>query len=276
MTALLALACLLQSSEIDVGGRKRTYILHVGKDAKKPAPLVVMLHGASCTGRIQQALSGMDALADRHGFAVVYPDGESKIWRYWGTEDTTFIRTLVDALVKDGTADARRVYASGMSNGSCLSHKLAIEMSDRFAAIASVSCTLPKIMVERAKPSRPVPVLYFHGTEDKVAGYEGTAFGSKRELLLPAEEMVAWWAKTNRAAAKPTVEKIPDKGDDTTVERWTYEGDAPVVFYKITGGGHTWPGGTKGQEVLGNVSKDIDASALIWEFLSRYSLPEKR
>jgi polyhydroxybutyrate depolymerase len=73
------------------------------------------------------------------------------------------------------------------------------------------------------------------------------------------------------------VEALPDKEDDgTTVERWTFEGDTPVAFYKIRGGGHTWPGGPKAQEaLLGRASRDLEASAVIWEFFSRHALPEK-
>ena len=91
--------------------------------------------------------------------------------------------------------------------------------------------------------------------------------------------MVAWWAKHNGCAAQPKVEKLPDRADDgTTVERKTFaagKAGAPVVFYEIHGGGHTWPGGSLQPEaLLGKTSRDINASEIIWEFFSKYTLPE--
>ncbi len=53
--------------------------------------------------------------------------------------------------------------------------------------------------------------------------------------------------------------------------------DRKTVFYKITGGGHTWPG-TKvpAERVLGVASRDINASEAIREFFSRHRLPERK
>lgn len=279
MIALLTLCLFVQTGEreIDVNGTKRTYILHVGKDAKGPMPLVIQIHGMGATGRLQQGLTGMNALADKHGFAVAYPNGQANMWRVRGSQDVDFMKALIDAHVKDGTADPRRVYASGMSNGSIMSMILAIELADRIAAIGCVGATLPKTAVERAKPSRAVPVLYMHGTSDSICGYDGAFRGAKTPFMLPAEEMMRWWAKSNDCAEKERVESLPDSEEDgTTVQRWTFEGAAPVVFYRIEGGGHTWAGGPKAQEaMLGRVSRDFNASEVIWEFLSKHALPEK-
>jgi len=278
MTTLLLLALLLQDSELDVGGKTRSYILHVGKDAKKPMPLVISLHGLGGDARIQQGLCGFDALADKHGFAVAYPSGLQRMWRFWAPEDDfAFLKAIIDAHAKDGTVDERRVYVCGISNGSLMAHKAALDLADRVAAIGCVAATLPKAMTERSKPPRPMPVIMFHGTEDKLMGYEGGAFGRTREVMLPVEEQARWWAKANGCAETPKVEALDDKeSDGTTIERWTFEGDAPVVHYKVTGGGHTWPGGPKVQEgKLGKVTRDINASELMWEFFSKHALPEK-
>lgn len=282
---------------LKVGAQTRTYLLHLppGAAGENPMPLVVCLHGAGGTGKIQEALSGFDAVADRHHFAVAYPDGRKRMWVYMdakdllgrdlpgedrGFDDSGFLMGLADDLVRTGIADKRRIYFTGISNGAYMSNKMGCEHADRIAAIAPVSGTMPHRLADTARPKRPLPVLYMHGTEDSMVGYDGKDRFSRRGFSLPAEELVAWWAKKNGAAEKPTVEKLPDaEKDDTTVERRTHaagEKSAPVVFYKITGGGHTWPGGSVQPEgMLGNVCRDINASEVIWEFFSKHALPEE-
>ena len=267
---------------LKVGKEDRAFRIHVPPNGSGPRPLIVALHGAASTGKQTELLSGLSALADQKGFVVVYPDGENRLWRYWnvgeGRKDFQFISDLMEALVKSGAADPRRIYLTGLSNGAYFSHALAIEYGDRVAAIAPVAGTLLKPVARLAKPKRAMPVCYWHGTDDAVVGYDGTDFLSKREFSLSAEECARWWAEKNGAAKEPKVEPLENRSadDGTTVERWTFAGDAPVVFYKIAGGGHTWPGMPAGTEkLLGKVCRDVNASETMWEFFSKHALPEK-
>jgi len=267
---------------LKVGKDERTFRLHVPPGEKTARPLVIALHGSASTGKQTEGLSGLSALADRKGFVAVYPDGENRIWRYWnlgeGKKDFQFISDLMDALVKAGTADPQRIYVTGLSNGAYFSNALAIEYSDRIAAIAPIAGTINKLVGRVAKPKRAVPVCYWHGTDDQLIGYDGTDFISKHEVSLGAEDCVRWWAERNGCAKEAKIEKLEDKAPDdgTSVERWTFTGTAPVEFYKITGGGHTWPGMPAGVEkVLGKVCRDVNASEVMWEFFSKHPLPEK-
>ncbi|MBI3467483.1 MAG: hypothetical protein HY000_31120 [Planctomycetes bacterium] len=238
-------------------------------------------------------LTGFSPVADKHGFAVAYPDGINGLWRFWEgdaapakkklarvkAEDIGFIAELIDQLIKEGVADRRRVYVTGISNGSYMTNRLGCELSDRIAAIAPVAGTIPKIMSEHMKPGRPIPVIYFHGTEDKIVGVNGADFLTKRELSLSADELVEWWAKHNGCTAKPELDKLPDKADDgTTVERNSFsagKAGAPVIYYEVHGGGHTWPGGfAQPEALLGKTCRDINASEIIWEFFSKHQLRE--
>jgi len=285
---LAALVVLAQEGAFKHADHDRTYRLYVPKSSRnEPLPLVVALHGAMSNGAQTERLTGFDKLADEKGFAVLYPDGLERVWRYnelldrKGVDDLGFIVALVDKLVKDKVADPKRVYATGISNGAYLSNMLALKYADRFAAIAPVAGTMMRIPLEKPKPSRPVPVMYFHGTDDGVVGYDGKDVFSHHKFSLSAEDLVSWWAEQDGcdAAKEPKVEKLPHVGaeDGTKVQRWSYgksKDGAQVVFYRIEGGGHSWPGGPKAQEaLLGKVTHDIDASALIWEFFSRYALP---
>src|SRR5262249_26477495 len=150
--------------------------------------------------------------------------------------------------------DSHRVYVCGISMGAYMSNRLAIDLNDKIAAIGLVSGTMPKLMSERLKPKRPMPVIYFHGTADKIVGIDGKDRFSSQALSLPADDLAAWWARQNGCTEKAKIEKLPDTADDgTTVERHTFaagKSGAPVVFYKIDGGGHTWPGGSMQPEFL--------------------------
>jgi polyhydroxybutyrate depolymerase len=267
---------------LQVGDTERTYRLHVPPGAKQgsPLPLVIVLHGAGANGEMTEALTKFDAVADANTFVVAYPDGLRRLWLYTPhSYDVAFIDSLISALVAEKVALPRRVYATGISNGAYLSNRLACDLPEKIAAVAPVSGTIIKAIADHEKPGKAVPVLYFHGTEDRIVGYDGTDFLTKRESSLSAESLAAWWAKRNGCASEPTVEKLTKDPDARThVERWTYaagDAGAEVVFMKIEGGGHTWPGGAfQPERLLGKVSREINASELIWAFFSRHTLRE--
>ncbi len=260
------------------GSAKRNYRLHVpaGFSGEKPVPLVICLHGMGANGQIMEVLTGFSKLADKKGFAVAYPDGLARMWRFWDKEDVQFIDALIGELVKQKLADPKRVYVTGISNGAYFANRLGYDLGDKIAAIAPVSGTFIKAAADKApKPKSPMPVLYIHGTEDRITGYDGKDLFTKKNASLAAEQLVAWWAKHNDCGNKPKVQELPDKAEDgTKVERWLYrpEKDGAVVeFYKVIGGGHTWPDGSFQPEfLLGRTCRDFNASAVIWEFFSRH------
>src|SRR5262249_40883169 len=178
----------------------------------------------------------------------VYPNGLKRMWAYWANEDPGYVLALIDRLGREGIVDRQRVYVCGISNGAFLTNFMACDQAEKIAAVASVAGTLWKIKADTAKPVRAMPVLYFHGSEDKIVGYDGTDFITRKKNCLSADEFAAWWANRNGCAAKAIVEKLPPAPKDTTtVERHTYKASAnaaAVVLYKVTGGGHTWPGGS--------------------------------
>lgn len=279
---------------LDHADQQRTWLLHLPAGLKPgtAVPLVIALHGLSMDGGSMELLTGLSDVADRHGFAVAYPDGLGRMWRFWErhelgqrvrrergyVDDVGFIAALIEELVTDGTVDARRVYVTGLSNGAFMSNRLALSLSDRIAAIAPVAGTMSFALAD-LKPPRSMPVLYIHGTDDRIVGFDGVDGFTRRKSSLNAEELVAWWCDQNGCRKLVPGETLPDADadDGCRVVRREYrsENAAPVVFYEVSHGGHTWPDGRfQPERLLGPVCRDFNASEAMWEFFSRHSLPE--
>jgi polyhydroxybutyrate depolymerase len=212
-----------QPGRLDFGGLARTYSLHVPAGLEHPAGLVVNLHGAGAIGAGWEWETNYDAVADAHGFIVVYPDGIDFSWAdgrgasvpdRQGVDDVGFITGLVANLVSDFGVDPGHVFATGMSAGAFMVNRLACERADVFAAIAPVAGTLG-VNVGCA-PSRPVAVLETHGTADPVVPFNGGPMVGRGgpSDIVSAPALAARWRQAG--------------GD--------------VVLKQIDGGGHIWPG----------------------------------
>ena len=273
---------------LTVGGRKRTYLVHVpkGHDPKKATPVVLALHGAAMNGPMMVWFSGLNKTSDKAGFVVVYPSGTGTgpflTWNAGGfrgkmaggrPDDVAFVAELLDDLATVVKVDAKRVYASGMSNGGMMCYRLAAELSDRIAAIAPVAGT---IAIDESKPKRPVPVIHFHGTKDTFVTFEA-AKGRTRSFmrLKGVEESIQTWVKLNGCKEKPRADVLSKDGDETKVTRRTFgkgKDGAEVVLVVIEGGGHTWPGMKPPASFMGKSAMNVSANDLMWEFFKKHRL----
>ncbi len=268
--------------ELQSGGDTRSYRVHIpaGYSADTPAPIVMVFHGGWGTGKYIQKQSRMSASSDKHGFIGVFPDGKHRTFNAGGCceksmrkniDDVGFVRAILDKLDHDFCVDTRRVYATGFSNGAMFSHRLACELSDRIAAIAPVSGV---IMVNECEPKRAMPVMVFHGTEDPRSLWQG-GLGDKDPSKGVRDSIPETMRKlTTRYHCNTSAETTFRKGN---VSCDSYRGcdGGDVSLCKIEGGGHQWPGGDGVWEgKLGPVNRDISASEMMWEFFSKYRLPE--
>ena len=277
------------TASLESGGLTRTYRLHVpAVSSSKALPLVLALNGRGGTGQQLSGLTQFDALADREGFIVAYPDGFQKSWADGrggtpadkaGVDDVAFISSLIERLSGQFRIDAGRVYAFGVSNGGHMSQRLACALSGRIVAIGVVAATMGERLARGCQPKSPVSVLLIHGTTDPLSPYGGGDEGGDRGVVLSAEATVTDWAGWNACNPKPTVTALPDVANDRTrVERRVFDAcksGSEVAFYRIENGGHTWPGGPQylPELIIGKTSKDMDASAVIWAFFARFSRP---
>ena len=286
----------MQHHEIQVGDIRRNYYVHLptGYQHGQPTPVVMVLHGAGINARIMAYYCGMNRKADEAGFIAVYPNGTGvahtllafnsgnlppEVTRYL-SDDVAYIHALLDDLESRYSVERRCVYSCGISNGGMMSHRLAMEMADRIAAIAAVGGTLT-LDREDCRPCRPVPVLQIHGLSDWIVPYEGVSEQARKVLpfvsFKSVDETVATWVQINHCHSEPLIDPLPDRyHDGTVVTRWSYlprQGDAAVVLYRIAGGGHTWPGYKAPLPFLGRSTKEINANDVIWDFFQRHALP---
>jgi polyhydroxybutyrate depolymerase len=287
---------------IAVGGATRTYIARVPPRVSegRPLPVVLAFHGGGGNASSFKAYAGLDALADRDGFVVVYPDGSGRLgrrlltWNAGGccgyaaaqnVDDIGFTLAVLRDVARNVAIDPARVYATGHSNGAMMAYRLAIEASDRIAAIAPVAGAM---QATTFPPARPVPVLHIHSVDDPRALYTGGLGppfpGTQSRVTHRAvEPELLRWVAHDRCPAEPrTVEQrtTPARGGaehKATLLAWgPCVGGAEVQLWKLAGAGHGWPGGhvRLPERIIGPQTNTIDAALEIWRFVSRFRRPD--
>lgn len=277
-------------------------------DVTRPTPVVLMLHGGSgnavsairtpCpTGDLRHP-SCWHRVAEAEGFVVVYPEGTDfpaapgrRTWNAgggrdpWhcvsagacraGVDDVRYFRELLDHLGRWMAVDPGAVFATGLSNGGAMAHRLACELGDRVAAIAPVGGANQYAALEPCNPAQPVAVLHIHGTEDPCWTYAETTRTCPGEvgLKVGARESTEGWAARNGCSGGPVASPEPDEdGDGLVAELLSWTGcDASVVLARLVGAGHTYPAGRQYQppEAIGPTFRDW-GSERIWAFFAAH------
>lgn len=273
---------------IHVGDTARTYLLYTPKLSKKGKrlPLVFVFHGGGTPAERMIRYTEMNVIADREGFIVVYPKGTGNFWndgreRAPKADDVGFIRALIGHLQKTLPVDPRRIYATGFSNGGMMTQRLACELPDKFAAIASLAASLPEKIASQCRPHSLISVAMIHGTDDPLVPYHGGPLPPTSSIggsVWPVSSTILFWATHNKCSRKPNTGYLPDKdaGDGTRVRRERYVRCAnatQVVLFTLEGGGHTWPGANQylPERMIGRTSMDFKGSEIIWNFFKQQS-----
>lgn len=285
LTVLLVVAFVVTTAALDrtngaimSNGVKREYVIYVPKSyrAARPTPLIISLHGAGAWPAQQQNMTHWDRLADEFGFIVVYPAAGGRIWRVSRPNapvmsDVRFIADLVDSLKHRYDIDPARVYANGFSLGGAMTFALSCTLSDRIAAVGTVSAaqTLPWTW---CSDKHPVPLINFHGTADLVPYAGGPSPDPFNPLTFPdVRTWTANWARRNACAPRP-IESVVTP-DVRLREYRDCENDASVELYTIEDGGHAWPGGESlPRWFFGRTTHTIDATRLMWGFFQAHPL----
>lgn len=256
-------------------GVLRDYILHVppGYNASEPTPLVLNLHGYTSNAQQQQFYSGFDSDADTAGYIVVYPNGIANAWNsgfnvpyYSGVDDVGFLSALIDTISVDYNVDACRVFSTGMSNGGFMSYRLACELENKIAAVASVTGSMTDSMMYYCQNTRAIAVMEMHGTADNTVPYAGTT------VFTSVDENFDFWKTHNNCIGSATTVDLPDTDplDGATVTKIhqpTCDASTELITFRINGGAHTWPGASFN---IGVTTQDISANSEILRFFNNH------
>jgi polyhydroxybutyrate depolymerase len=263
----------LTSHSWNFNGQNREYLMYVPAiyDGSTPVPVVFCLHGLG-DNMNNFAGIGMNFVADTANFIVITPQAlnaplAGTAWNSGAglngfvlnatVDDVGFLGTILDTLEANFNINNKRVYACGFSMGGFMSNRLACEMNDRIAAVASVAGTIGNTLT--CSPGRAVPTCHFHGTGDATVGYSNNDYG------MDAEDMTLFWATNNNCNLTPTVTNLPDiAADGYTVTHSLYSnGDfnTEVELYRIDSADHIWMG----------PSNDIFYTTEIWKFFNKHT-----
>jgi polyhydroxybutyrate depolymerase len=259
-------------------GLTRSYTLYIPASYTPgtPAPVVLNFHGYTSTAFEQFYYGDFRAIADTAGFLIVVPMGtlDATGTTYWNSgwggtvDDIGFTSALIDEVAATYSVNLDRVYSTGMSNGGFMSYTLACSLSNRIAAIASVTGTMNEGQNQTCNAQHPTPVLEIHGTADATVPYNGNLF------MEAIPNVLSYWVSFNNCNTTPVVTDVPNTNltDGCTAVHYVYSGGTngvDVEHYEIIDGGHTWPGSIF---TVGVTNYDFNASKKIWEFFMQYDI----
>ncbi|WP_394792427.1 alpha/beta hydrolase family esterase [Rhodoferax sp.] len=285
-------------------GQRMTYWLYLPLrdpvQALRPMPLVVMLHG--CTQTAPEFAQGtrMNALAQRKGFAVLYPQqlltiDSHRCWQWYqrttqhGGGEAALVADLLTQVVARHALDASRVYLAGMSAGAALAQTIALRYPYRIAAVGmhsgpvfgtadnrlgafaamqtggGAALALAVQPMVNAPDFPRMPAMLLHGDADKVVRVVN--------LLQAAQQ----WCLVNHIDASsqpPVLLEVPARPGGRSprhgYQRMDYrQGRKPLVSVcRIAGLEHAWSGGD--DSLRFNSKLGPDASALLWAFFAKH------
>jgi polyhydroxybutyrate depolymerase len=269
-------------------GVSRSAVLRLPRDHARGTallPVVLVLHGGGGNAANAEQMTGFTRLVERERILVVYPEGTSGSARIplltWNAghccghamkrnvDDVGFIAALLDSLAARYPIDVKRVYATGMSNGAMMSHRLGRELAPRIAAIAPV---VGALFGDEVKPGPGVSALMINGLLDQSVPAEGGPTGGRSASqwdgtpTLPNLAQASFWASSNGCSATPR------RDEQGALVRWVH--DCPdgvaVELYQVKDNGHAWPGGKKGSRIGDEPSSAMDATDVIWRFFKAH------
>lgn len=283
-----------EKTALRLQGWRRVYLTHIptGYDHRHAYPLVVVLHGAFVTARQMEQHSAFSALADREGFLVLYPNGIGFLgWlQHWNAghccgralrdeiDDVGFVATAIADVAQRFHVDRQRVYIVGHSNGGMLAYRFTAERAKMVAAMAAISATIGSQATEGQPswrlpwPVVPVPVIVFHGADDKVIVYQGgqSRRGRNKRVWTSVDNSVGFWVQRNGCEEPPGTGSL--NAARVLHKVWhCARNQAEVELYRLEQWGHVWPGPYfTGKLASDDALKDFDAAEIIWQFFQRY------
>ena len=237
------------------GERPVTVIAPPAYSPNVAAPLLLLLHGYSAGGDVQELYLDLGTEAAKRGYLFAHPDGsiDKGGLEFWnatdaccdfygsGIDDSTYLAKTIADIQLVFNVDARRIYLMGHSNGAFMSHRVACDHADLISAIATLSGSQYKDATQ-CKPSEPVSALIIQGTLDSVILYGGGKLFGKD--YPGAMETAQDWANNDGCKGAPN-ESLPNLDlvglpiAETQVLRWeNCAAKSSVEHWRIGGATH--------------------------------------
>ena len=239
-------------------GVEREYLVHIPDNLTEDSPIVFVIHGFTGSAKQIMEYSGMNEVADREGFMVIYPQGttdsEGNTFFNVGYEfhkdstidDVSFIRNLFVSLSEEYSLKRKQGFATGMSNGGDMSYLLACTSADLFRAVAPVAGSLMAKTKETCDTQSPVPIFEIHGTGDLITLFDGdmeNTGGWGAYYDLPST--ISFFAEAynlDKRSTKIIAKKEEGSEYDIYLQRhWSQNSDEEVWMYEIVEDRHVWP-----------------------------------
>lgn len=269
----------------------RTYRLYIpvaAKTATGPLPLIVMLHGCGQTPEGFARGTGMNVLAEKFGFLVLYPaqarDAHvNRCWNWFkrddqvrGSGEPALIADLTQHIISAYKTDPAKTYVAGLSAGASAALNIAHAYPDIFAAVGAHS-GLPVGAAQDAASAitamrggapglrhiSQMPTISFQGDSDTVVNPRNGRFIASR-ALEPYSDLTK-------------SEKTGQVRNGRKYERTTHRrgrGRPYAQHWVIVGGAHAWSGGNSAGSYTD--PSGPDASREMVQFFLRHRTTKKR
>lgn len=245
-------------------------------------PLMVMLHGCGQDAETFASSTGMNRIASRERFLVLYPEQDRRAnlqgcWNWYATRtgqaqaEAATLMAAIDQVCLTHPVDADRIAIAGLSAGASMGAFMATRYPSRFKAVvvhsgvppgaADSSLSALGAMRGRRAPSQRAPLvawpplLVIHGDADRV--------------VRPANGHAAarLWARS--AGALPGASRRVRRGrrHEMVVTDFKTNKRLVATLCEIRAMGHAWSGG-HARESYGDANGP-DASRMAWSFAER-------
>ncbi len=249
----------LSSQLVQVNGVARRFLL--AEPSRPPSIIVLSLHGSRSSPEGQARLSRMEALT-QDGAVVAFPQASlgSGSGYEWDLEsDEAFLRAMVATLSDQFPGAHKRICMAGMSGGARMSSRFAARYPEKVMVLGAVAGLRAPVCPAF---ERPVRVVAFHGTSDRINPFGGGATTRWDESVLDAAKA---WASANGHSTEPQQDEVTSAL--TRLSFGLEEDPGAVTLWVSRGAGHTWPGARLPvvlRLLLGRTSHELDATTEIW------------
>lgn len=161
-------------TQLGLDGRDAYLYVPAGYRADHPAPLVILLHGATQSAQLWTASTALQALADSLGLVLLMPNSRSQSWdlmRGGFGPDVVALDSALTLVFGRCKIDLHHIALAGFSDGATYALSLGVSNGDLFSALIAFSPGYFEPGERRGKPK----IFIAHGTRDQILPIDGAS-----------------------------------------------------------------------------------------------------